>query len=43
MKTSAAITKVDPAKVEASHKNGILTVTMPKTEQSKSRRIEVKG
>jgi HSP20 family protein len=36
-------TAIDPSKVEAQYKNGILTVTMPKTEDSKGRRIEVKG
>ena len=30
-------------KVEAQYQNGVLTVTMPKAEESKGRRIEVKG
>jgi len=34
---------VDPDKVEAGYRNGVLTVTVPKTEQSKGRRIEIKG
>jgi HSP20 family protein len=33
---------IDAERVDAQYKNGILTVTMPKTEQSKSRKIEVK-
>jgi HSP20 family protein len=34
---------VDADKVEAQFKQGILTVTMPKQEQAKPRRIEVKS
>jgi HSP20 family protein len=33
---------VDPDNVSAEFKRGVLTVTMPKTEESKARRIEVK-
>jgi HSP20 family protein len=33
---------VDGGKVKASYKDGILTVTLPKTEESKPRQIEVK-
>jgi HSP20 family protein len=33
---------VDPNKVNAQHKDGILTVTLSKTEESKPRQIEVK-
>ena len=34
---------IDAEHVEAQYRNGILTVTLPKTEQSKSKRIEVKS
>ena len=34
---------IDAEHVAAQYKNGILTVTLPKTEQGKSRRIEVKS
>ncbi len=34
---------VDANKVEASYRNGVLNIRMPKTEQSKAKRIEVKG
>lgn len=34
---------VDPSKVEATFKDGVLEVKLPKTEQSKSRQIEIKG
>jgi len=33
----------DPERVDATYRNGILTVVLPKTEQSRSRRITVKG
>ena len=33
---------IDREKVEATYRNGILNVTLPKTEQAKGRRIEVK-
>jgi len=34
---------VDPNGVEADFKDGVLTITMPKSEESKPRRIEVKS
>jgi HSP20 family protein len=34
---------VNPDKVEATYRNGILSVTMPKTEEARGRRIEVKS
>jgi HSP20 family protein len=34
---------VDPEHVDAQYRNGVLTVTLPKTEEGKSRRIEVKS
>jgi len=34
---------VDPDKVEASCKNGVLTVTLPKSEKAKAVKIKVKG
>ena len=34
---------VDTDKVEATCRDGVLTVTVPKTEQAKARRIEVKN
>jgi len=33
---------VDPNKVQASYKDGILTVTLPKSEEAKPKQIEVK-
>jgi len=33
---------IDPEKVQASLKDGILTVTLPKAEEAKPRRITVK-
>ena len=35
-------TEVDPEKVEASMNNGILTITLPKSEKTKIRQISVK-
>ncbi|WP_414475941.1 Hsp20/alpha crystallin family protein [Microvirga sp. M2] len=36
--------RVDPERVQASFENGVLTVTVPKTErQERSRRIQVQG
>jgi len=34
---------VDAEKVDAKYHNGVLTITLPKTEKSKGKRIEVKG
>lgn len=34
---------INADKVDAQYHNGVLTVTLPKTEKSKGRRIEVKG
>ncbi|HEY2839586.1 MAG TPA: Hsp20/alpha crystallin family protein [Pirellulales bacterium] len=34
---------VDPNQVDAEYRNGVLTVKIPRTEECKSRRIEVKG
>ena len=34
---------VDAGKVAASYKDGILTVTLPKTEESKPKQIQVKA
>jgi len=34
---------IDADKVEAEYRNGILTVKLPKTEQARGRRIQVKG
>ncbi len=33
---------VDPAKIEASYKDGVLKVKVPKTEESKAKKIEIK-
>jgi HSP20 family protein len=34
---------IDADKVDAAYRNGILTLTLPKTEQTRGRRIQVKG
>jgi HSP20 family protein len=36
-------TFVDHEKASATHKNGILTVTFPKREEAKPRRIMIEG
>ena len=36
-------TSVDSSKIDASYKDGILTVTLPKSEQAKRKQIQVKG
>ncbi len=36
-------TDVDAENVDATYRNGVLTLKLPKTEESKSRRIEVKS
>ncbi|MBS3759044.1 MAG: Hsp20/alpha crystallin family protein [Desulfobacterales bacterium] len=33
---------VDPNKIEASYKDGVLKVTVPKTEETKAKKIEIK-
>jgi HSP20 family protein len=33
---------VDPDGAKASHKDGVVTITLPKTEKSKAKRIEIK-
>jgi HSP20 family protein len=35
-------TKVDPDKVDAEFKDGVLTVKLPKTEEVKPREVEIK-
>lgn len=32
---------IDPEGIEATHDNGVLTITVPKTEESRSRQIEI--
>jgi len=34
--------QVDPNKIEATYKNGILSVHLPKTEQAKAKKVDVK-
>jgi len=34
---------IDPDKIEAAYKNGVLTVTLPKSEKAKAVKIKVKG
>jgi HSP20 family protein len=41
-RTIALPAKVDPGKVSASMKNGVLTVTLPRAEEAKPRKITVK-
>jgi HSP20 family protein len=41
-RTIALPAKVDPGKVAATIKNGVLTVTLPRSEQAKPRKITVK-
>jgi HSP20 family protein len=33
---------VDSSKIEANHRDGVLTVTLPKSEQAKPKHIDVK-
>lgn len=35
-------TGVDPEKIEAKFRNGVLTIKMPKTEETRARKIEIK-
>jgi HSP20 family protein len=35
--------EINPNKSEAKFKNGLLKITLPKSEQAKSKRIEVRG
>lgn len=35
--------EVDAEKIDANYRNGVLTLTLPKTKQAKGRKIEVKG
>jgi HSP20 family protein len=41
-RTIALPARVDPGKVSASMKNGVLTVTLPRAEEAKPRKISVK-
>jgi HSP20 family protein len=34
---------IDPERVEAQYRNGVLTVTIPKTEQRKGQKIQIKS
>ena len=36
-------TEVDPEKIEATCKDGILTITLPKSEKAKAVKVKVKG
>jgi HSP20 family protein len=42
-RTIALPTEVDTARSEASFKNGVLTLTLPKVEETKAKHIEVKA
>jgi HSP20 family protein len=35
--------EIDADKIDAEYRNGVLTVTLPKSEPAKSRKIEIKG
>jgi HSP20 family protein len=41
-RTIALPSKVDPGKVSATMKNGVLTITLPKSEEAKPKKITVK-
>ena len=41
-RTIALPARVDPGKVSASMKNGVLTITLPKSEEAKPKKITVK-
>jgi len=41
-RTVALPTSVEAGKIEAKHRDGVLTVTLPKSEQAKPKRITVK-
>jgi len=35
--------EVDPAKIEATYKDGVLTITVPKSEKAKPVKVKIKG
>ena len=42
MRSFTLPTSVDPARIEASYKDGVLTVRVPKREEAKPKQIEIK-